>query len=331
MSDGTIGATPLTMSQLHDQLESNFDEAFQRGLCVLGSVTGTNTVTAAATPTAIFHEYRDGQQFMLKPAADNTGAVTLNINSIGAKAIVSPAGAALVAGSLTTSAVYIVVYSSIDDQFQLVGSSSDSGGGTPDDYVAFTATGSFAKADYPGARCFEVICQGPGGSGSTADYSNGNGGGGGGAGGQAIKVFNPADLADSITVTINSTKAEFTHTTAVVGNAGSNGSNHTGGAGGTATGGDLNFAGARGEDGGDSNNSTSTHGGNGGDPLGLYRLGAGGYRGDTTNVSNSPDLDGNNGQGYGGGGGGGSCNSSASGNGSGGSGAAGYVLVKVKY
>jgi hypothetical protein len=92
----------------------------------------------------------------------------------------------------------------------------------------------------------------------------------------------------------------------------------------TATGGDLNFAGASGEDGGDSTNSTSTHGGNGGAPLGLYRLGAGGYRGDTTNVANSPDLDGNDGQGYGGGGGGGSCNSSASGNGSGGSGAPAY-------
>jgi hypothetical protein len=129
MSDGTIGPTPLTMSQLHDQLEANFDEAFQRGLCVLGSVTGTNTVTAAATPTAIFHEYRDGQQFMFKPAAENTGAVTLNINSIGAKAIVNPAGAALVAGSLATSAVYIVVYSSSDDRFQLVGSGGGSGGG----------------------------------------------------------------------------------------------------------------------------------------------------------------------------------------------------------
>jgi hypothetical protein len=199
------------------------------------------------------------------------------------------------------------------------------------EYVEFTASGTFTKASYTDAKSFEVICQGPGGSGATADYSAGNGGGGGGAGGQAIKVFEPADIAASITVTINSSKAEFTHTTAVVGNAGSNGSGHTGGAGGTATGGDLNFAGASGEDGSDSNNNTSTHGGNGGAPLGLYRLGAGGYRGDTTNVANSPDLDGNNGQGYGGGGGGGSCNSSASGNGSGGSGAAGYVLVKVNY
>jgi hypothetical protein len=213
-----------------------------------------------------------------------------------------------------------------------VDNNAPSGGATGVvEYVEFTASGSFTKASYPDAKSFEVIAQGPGGSGATADYSNGNGGGAGGAGGQAIKVFNPADLAASITVTINSSKAEFGHTTPVVGNAGSNGSGHTGGAGGSATGGDLNFAGARGEDGGDSNNSTATHGGNGGAPLGLYRLGAGGYRGDATNVANSSDLDGNNGQGYGGGGGGGSCNSSASGNGSGGSGAAGYVLVKVNY
>jgi hypothetical protein len=332
MSDGTISATPLTMAELHDELESNFDEAFQRGLCVLGSVTGTNTITAAATPTAIFHEYRDGQQFMFKPAADNTGAATLNINSIGAKAIVSPAGAALVAGSLTTSAVYIVVYSSSDDRFQLVGSSSDSSGGTPDEYVAFTATGSFAKADYPGARCFEVIMQGPGGPGATADYGQGRGGGGGGAGGQAIKVFNPADLADSITVTINSTKAEFAHTTAVVGNAGSAGSTVSGGAGGSATGGDLNFTGESGENAQDDSNNSSANGGRGGSPLGLYTLGAGGHRGSALMASgDTGQLTGAAGQGYGAGGGGGAGNDFYTANGSGGSGAAGYGLVKVKY
>jgi hypothetical protein len=195
-------------------------------------------------------------------------------------------------------------------------------------YVPFTSSDSFTKASYPNAKSFEVICQGPGGDGGTPNYSNGQGGGGGGAGGQAIKIFEPADIAASITVTINSSKAEFTHSTPVVGNAGSSGSAGTGGAGGTATGGDLNFAGSSGDSADDRAANTAANGGRGGEPMGLYKLGTGGWAGIT--AGSSVALASGAGRGYGAGGGGGAAASGGA-SGGGASGAAGYVLVKVNY
>lgn len=51
----------------------------------LTSVSGTNTITAAATPTLV--AYVTGQKFRLIPANTNTGAATINIDSVGAKNI----------------------------------------------------------------------------------------------------------------------------------------------------------------------------------------------------------------------------------------------------
>lgn len=49
----------------------------------LGTVAGTNTITAQATPTLT--AYADGQTFRFIAAGANTGATTLNIDSLGAK------------------------------------------------------------------------------------------------------------------------------------------------------------------------------------------------------------------------------------------------------
>ena len=71
----------------------------------LTSVAGTNTITATATPTPA---YTVGQRFTFVPAVTNTGAVTLNISSVGAGAV-QWAGAALTGGELRIS-VPVTVY-----------------------------------------------------------------------------------------------------------------------------------------------------------------------------------------------------------------------------
>jgi hypothetical protein len=325
----------VTGTQIAQDANEEFAELYTRAPVRLGSVSGTNTITASAAPAAAFTAYAAGQTFSFLAAVNNTGAVTLNVNTIGAKNLKTAAGADLVAGQLVADTLYVVQVVDIsgpDVEFRLIGGSGGSsggGGGTPNEYVPFTSSGTFDKGDYPGARCFKVIMQGPGGNGATGDYSDGRGGGAGGAGGQAIKIFNPADLAASITVTINSTKAEFGHTTAVVGNAGSNGSSANGGAGGTATGGDLNYTGESGEDAEDNTNNRASAGGRGGSPIGLLPLGAGGHPGSNSNVAGSSSMDAEDGQGYGSGGGGAACNDTGSG--SAGSGAPAYGLIEVIY
>mgnify|MGYP000848902650 CR=1 FL=1 len=77
-------------------------------LTYLTSVSGTNTITAA---TAVaMTAYATGQRFTFIPANVNTGAVTINVNSIGAKAITKDGTTALVGGELVAGAAYFIVY-----------------------------------------------------------------------------------------------------------------------------------------------------------------------------------------------------------------------------
>ncbi len=74
----------------------------------LTGVTGTNAILGSASMGMI--SYAVGQVFRFIAANSNTGASTLNINSIGAKPIVSTDGSALAAGSIVAGAVAEVFY-----------------------------------------------------------------------------------------------------------------------------------------------------------------------------------------------------------------------------
>jgi hypothetical protein len=82
----------------------------------LTSVAGTNTITAvgAVGMTA----YATGQRFTFVSAGANTGAATLNINGIGAKAITKNGTTALVSGEMPLNAAIEVFYDGT--QFQLL-------------------------------------------------------------------------------------------------------------------------------------------------------------------------------------------------------------------
>lgn len=81
----------------------------------LTSVAGTNTVTATG-PTSMT-AYAAGQMFKLVPAVTNTGATTLNVNSIGAKNVYS-GGAACIGSELVASVPALVLYDGT--QFNIV-------------------------------------------------------------------------------------------------------------------------------------------------------------------------------------------------------------------
>ena len=88
-------------------------------LYYLTSVAGTNTVTGSVVPAIT--AYVTGQQFLLTPAATNTGATTLNINSVGAGAVQSRAQA-LVGGELIASVPVIVACVTTTPVFGMLGS-----------------------------------------------------------------------------------------------------------------------------------------------------------------------------------------------------------------
>jgi len=85
-----------------------------------GSVisSGTDTVTLSAART--ISSYAQGQVFMFEAGGTNTGAVTLNVDSVGAKAVVKRYNVALAAGDIVAGQIVAVAYEASADNFQLL-------------------------------------------------------------------------------------------------------------------------------------------------------------------------------------------------------------------
>jgi len=87
---------------------ARLDQAQNSGLQYLTSVAGTNTITGSApiTPAA----YAAGQVFRFITAVTNTGAVTLNVNSLGARDVRQFGTGPLASGDLVAGAIVEVIY-----------------------------------------------------------------------------------------------------------------------------------------------------------------------------------------------------------------------------
>ena len=101
----------------HDQDLANGINAtvMKAGTNIHATSSGTNTVVVTLTPAAT--AYTAGQFINFKAGGTCTGAVTVNVNALGAKAI-QKLGAALVAGDITANNIVSVVYDGT--QFQMV-------------------------------------------------------------------------------------------------------------------------------------------------------------------------------------------------------------------
>jgi hypothetical protein len=83
-------------------------------LTTLGSVSGTNTITATLTPAIA--AYVAGMRMMLTPANTNTGATTLAVNGLTALDVLTNEGLPLAPGDLPAgSTVELIVDSGADD------------------------------------------------------------------------------------------------------------------------------------------------------------------------------------------------------------------------
>jgi len=82
----------------------------------LVTVTGTDTLTGTLTPALV--AYVTGAVYYFVAPATNTGAVTLNIDTLGAKAVTRDGTTALVAGDIVSGEMVAVVYDGT--RFQLI-------------------------------------------------------------------------------------------------------------------------------------------------------------------------------------------------------------------
>jgi len=81
------------------------------------TIAGTDTYTVTATTT--MSSYITGEAILCIFTNANTGAATLNVNSLGAKAIQKNGGTALAASDINAGQPFWLVYDGTD--YQLVG------------------------------------------------------------------------------------------------------------------------------------------------------------------------------------------------------------------
>ena len=92
----------------------------QGGAATFISVTGTDTLTGTVVPA--LSAYATGNQFSFLVANTNTGAVTINVDGIGAKAITRTGTTPLVAGDMVAGQAVEIIYDGT--RFQLVNGNS---------------------------------------------------------------------------------------------------------------------------------------------------------------------------------------------------------------
>ena len=139
----------------------------QAGATTIATVSGTDTLTGSLTPAIA--AYATGNLFSFVAAATNTGATTINLNSLGAKSITKSGTTALVAGDIVSGQVYLIEYDGT--RFQLINPSSVSGVSS----ISFGSTGLTPSTATGGsitvAGTLAVANGGTGTAGTTANLT----------------------------------------------------------------------------------------------------------------------------------------------------------------
>ncbi len=160
-----------------------------------GTVGGTaDVITLTCSP--VVASYSNGLRLSFRATSTNTGAVTVNVDGLGAKNVYKMSSGtltALSAGDIASGGIYDIVYDGT--QFQL---RTGGGGLGVISTQTFTANGTYT----PSTGMLYCIAEGVGGGGGGEASASSNGGSGGGAGGYVMSVLTSTDIGASKTVTI---------------------------------------------------------------------------------------------------------------------------------
>lgn len=113
------GQAAASLNNCMRQLMADAVREFQvNAVKVLASVSGTNTITGSMSPDLA--SYSAGMMVIFTPANNNTGATTLNIDSLGALDIQKADGDALASGDLVAGVPALLVLDSGADDWILL-------------------------------------------------------------------------------------------------------------------------------------------------------------------------------------------------------------------
>lgn len=137
------------------------------------TAAGTDTYTATLAPAIT--AYATNQKVYIKFTNANTGAATINLNGLGAKAIKKSGTAALVAGDISAGQILCLVYDGTN--FQVVGGGGGSGVSLTDPLVFKGVVDCSANPNYPAADAgdlYKVSVAGKIGGGSGPNVEVGD-------------------------------------------------------------------------------------------------------------------------------------------------------------
>lgn len=97
--------------------------AIGRGTTTTGVESGTGNAYEVTLDDART-SYQEGDQIVFKATHTNTGTTTLDLDTIGAVALVQADGTALAAGDIQTGLYYTAVYDLANNRWQLIGASA---------------------------------------------------------------------------------------------------------------------------------------------------------------------------------------------------------------
>ncbi|OPG98995.1 hypothetical protein B2I21_07520 [Chryseobacterium mucoviscidosis] len=199
----SVAATEKAVKSAYDRGSSGVTAA-QAAQAIINNRDGYGTTTNsgntyAVTLTPAPTSYVDGLRITIKINAANTGAVTINVNGLGAKSVLKSNGSAMTANGLRANSVYSLVYNGTN--FILQGE----GGGDPiPGSQSYNQPGSFTFVVPDGISRLIVDMWGAGGGGGGGAIGAGQGSGGGGGAGAYLSLSLPVIPGQSIPIVVGS-------------------------------------------------------------------------------------------------------------------------------
>jgi hypothetical protein len=133
LANGTLASDAANLGQV------------QSTAAKLITISGADTITGTMSPTLT--AYAAGQLFYFVAAGANTGAVTLNVDGLGSRAVTRDGSSALAAGDINSGEMVVVIYDGT--RFQMINAANSFGNTTINGTLTVTGKSNLAEVSTP--------------------------------------------------------------------------------------------------------------------------------------------------------------------------------------
>lgn len=154
---GTVASDAATLGQVQSTVAK-----------LIGTIAGTDVITGTMSPTLT--AYAAGQLFYFVAGGANTGAVTLNIDGLGAKAVTRDGSTALAGGDINSGEIVVVIYDGT--RFQMINAANSFGNTTINGTLTVTGKSNLAEVSSPSINASVAVINTLTATGASAASAN---------------------------------------------------------------------------------------------------------------------------------------------------------------